>query len=419
MSADATAEAIEAWAREVAGWEATMPAAVVVLDGGYSWQTSRVSCGGDSVIVRVAPMGGTVEPHDPHGEASVLAAAATADIPVPRVLAIDDGGRLGRPAAIHSDLPGESVRPTDDVSDPAPYRSTFARTLGDIHGRMAADDLTITESYVLALHEEMDHYRRTAPCAHPGFEIGWRWLVENLPSDDRPAVRLHGDYRLANLLWTGPGELSAVLDWERSRSGDPMCDIAFSRMFSGWCAIDGDATATYVDAGGSPVDEDRIVYATVFERWRSFTSAMRGLAAYVDGRNPDRRLIRIGLAGEAGAWRLASHLPHIAGWDRTDLPDALYTSAIVDDQRTAWPVLADADARARSRSLEEMRSLEGTSLHALPSDLASADPEVFYAHAHSLAAQAASRGDDVLPFLQALSTRATLRFQLLEEHGWH
>lgn len=415
MSDGPTAEAIEGWAREVAGWPVDEPATVATLDGGFSWQTSRVTCGSESVIVRVAPLGGTVEPHDAHAEARHLHDARAAGVPVPDVMAVDDE-RLGRPAAVHSFIAGENVRPGAAVNDPDAYVGAFARTLATIHTAMPAEAISIRESYERTIHEEMEHYRRTAPCAHPGFEIGWQWLLANLPDDDRPAVRLHGDYRLANLLWAKPGDISGVLDWERSRTGDPMCDVAFTRLFSGWCAIAGSGGEVYAAASGIAVDEERVAYAEAFERWRSFTSAMRGLAAFVGGRNTDRRLIRIGLAGEAGAWRFVEDHDLEAQWDRASLPPGRYESSVVAHEAHDWPALADADTRAMARAMD---ALHQTSLHYLPTDLGETDPDELFAAAHELAVQMLAMGRPPRDLLQALALRATLRFELIEEHGWH
>ena len=64
------------------------PPEVTRLDGGYSWITLRVSWGaGDAVIVRVAPVGGTVEPYDPTAEARRLRATSGV-VPAPEVLAV-------------------------------------------------------------------------------------------------------------------------------------------------------------------------------------------------------------------------------------------------------------------------------------------------------------------------------------------
>ena len=46
-------------------------------------------------------------------------------------------------------------------------------------------------------------------------------------------VLLHGDYWPGNVLWQD-GQLSAVLDWEESGLGDPLSDIAITRLDVLW-----------------------------------------------------------------------------------------------------------------------------------------------------------------------------------------
>jgi aminoglycoside phosphotransferase (APT) family kinase protein len=46
-----------------------------------------------------------------------------------------------------------------------------------------------------------------------------------------PAVLLHGDFWPGNLLWHG-GTLAGVVDWEDARIGDPLADLAISRLDS-------------------------------------------------------------------------------------------------------------------------------------------------------------------------------------------
>jgi aminoglycoside phosphotransferase (APT) family kinase protein len=411
---------IAEWACEVMEWPLD-PATVEVvrLEAGYSWQTSRVRTDQGSVIVRVAPRGGTVEPYDAAAEAAVIGAAGIAGIPVPEILAVDEGERFGTPASMQTDVAGSVVRPGHEVAagDAADYRTTFATTLAAIHTRMPVDGISIEESYRRKITDAVGHYTRCSPSAHPGFEIGRMWLLANVPGDDRPAVQCHGDYRLTNLLWSDVGRLAAVLDWERAWTGDPMCDVAFTRMFSGWCSIAGEAAAGYTAASGIEVDEDRLHYATLFERWRSFTAAMRGLNAYIGGRNDDERLVRIGLAGEAGAWHLTPLLAEVpANQGGAVHTQGEYVSPAAN-LGARWEHVAAADAAALGASLD---ALEAVADELTAPTLRVVDPEAAYRETHAaVLAALPERGAGLLPHLQALAMRATLRFEILEETGWH
>ena len=135
-----------------------------------------------------------------------------------------------------------------------------------------------------------------------------RWLARHRPpSGDRPAL-CHGDFRPANVLWTAPGVIGGIIDWERAWVGDHLCDVAFSMHLGGWGAIEGEAISWYQAAGGAAIEPDRLRYALRFERLRSILSGMQGLAALAAGRATDPRLTDIGAAAQAGAWDLVAWL---------------------------------------------------------------------------------------------------------------
>jgi len=290
------------------------PVTTTLLAGGYSWRTYQLSgADGSSVVLRIAPRGGTLEPYDPLVEARALE-ASRGSVPAPRVLAVERGNEpFGDPYLIESMASGQVLRlsAVRDDAEREKYRQTFARTLGVLNRDGDAAALGSANSIEGALREELaqvaERYRRAVRWPRPGFEIGLRWLLAHLPEcSDRPAY-CHGDYRFGNLAWTGPGELGAVLDWERAWCGDPMADVAFTRVYSGWCAVDGSAIAEY-EAAGSPIDEARVAYAARFERVRSYNSSMLGERAYRDGRSGDARLLAIGAAGEEGMTGLVEWL---------------------------------------------------------------------------------------------------------------
>ena len=60
---------------------------------------------------------------------------------------------------------------------------------------------------------------------NPALEYGLRWCEQNAPDCDAITV-IHGDFRIGNLL-VGPEGLTAVIDWEFSRVGDPAEDLAW------------------------------------------------------------------------------------------------------------------------------------------------------------------------------------------------
>ena len=257
------------------------------LSRGFSW----VTLGVDGVIVRVAPRGGPLDPYDPQVEAANLCRVEGV-APVPRVLAVqaDADNPIGRPFGVHTRVPGRVLRLADVTELQERYIAATAQALGKLHCLVAP--MTVAEAYDAELDRTEAVYRRAAPDRHPEFEAALEWLRAHRPECDEPAVWCHGDFRFANMSWAGPGKLGGILDWERAWAGDPMCDVAFTHRFSGWCTIE-DSTDY-----GHPIDQERLAFAARFERVRSFTASMRAIRAWLDGRSNDPRLLTIGRRGE-------------------------------------------------------------------------------------------------------------------------
>jgi aminoglycoside phosphotransferase (APT) family kinase protein len=60
----------------------------------------------------------------------------------------------------------------------------------------------------------------------PAFSYGLRWLERNAPDEPARCVLVHSDIRNGNII-VGAEGLRAILDWEGSRVGDPMEDVAW------------------------------------------------------------------------------------------------------------------------------------------------------------------------------------------------
>lgn len=415
----------------------TPPLRAERLDGGYSWLTYAVTgADGRAVVVRVAPPGGTMEPYDPRVEDRALRAAA-GSVPAPGVLAVvPDASLLGAPFSVQTRVPGRVLR-LSAVSDPderRAYRRAAATALGRLHRDgdpgVLGDARDVGEAYAVELERTVEHYRRAATGRHPGFEIGVRWLRSRRPRSGEPPCVCHGDFRFHNLAWTGVGRLGGVLDWERAWCGDPLADVAFTRLFSGWCSVADEAAAVYEEAAGRVVDPARVAYARRFEVVRSHTSGLRALRALADGRAQRSELFGIGEAGQAGLWALVRWLedgplepfPDDAVPASDAEPDGLLPGERLAALRAQVPdgsplarhldALEEADARACADSVAALRAAP------VPQDvadplrraLATREPADAWARAHRVLAAAAARGGpDLVPGLLALGLRVTGR----------
>lgn len=199
------------------------------LTGGASRETWAIPAvdGGPGAVLRRDPPGHG-DPARMRAEAACLRAAAAAGVPVPALLAAgDDAPGIGAPFLLMDHVPGESI-PRKLQRDPAfaGVRERLAAELGAVLGRIhrsATAELTGLDSgdpldALERVYRGLDDHR-------PAVEIGLRWLRDHRPPP-RPAVLVHGDFRLGNLLVDDTG-IRAVLDWELAHLGDPIEDLGW------------------------------------------------------------------------------------------------------------------------------------------------------------------------------------------------
>jgi aminoglycoside phosphotransferase (APT) family kinase protein len=196
-------------------------------------------------------------------EAAVLRQAGRAGVPVPEVVAADDGSILGSAGMVVTRLDGETIARKILRDD------EWARAregLGsDVGAAMAAVHRIPTDAVPgLDSSDQVAEYRDLLDVLgepHPAFELGLRWLDEHRPVTSDVGV-VHGDLRLGNLL-VGPDGLRAILDWELAHLGDPMEDLGWfcvrawrfgSPLPAGGVATREALAEAYEDAGGRPVD---------------------------------------------------------------------------------------------------------------------------------------------------------------------
>ncbi len=159
-----------------------------------------------------------------------------------RVLQLTHDAGLATPAPVYLDatdplFPSPSLvleyaeGKTDlKPADSAEYVMQMARELARIH-RMdtAGRDL----SFLLRVEDDCASAIGKPP-ETPGVTEGERELIEMLapcwplPRNNTPVV-LHGDYWPGNTLWQD-GRLTAIIDWEDTRRGDPLLDVSNARF---------------------------------------------------------------------------------------------------------------------------------------------------------------------------------------------
>ena len=195
------------------------------LTGGASRETWMFTADGEKYVMQ------RVRPGHPGGlgfEPLVLQRAHGAGVPVPQMV-IDGSASdaLERPFMIVRAVEGETIaRKILRDDEFAHSRNVLAAQLGIA----AARTHTVGADAIADLPgpDQLGMYRNVMDELgepHPVFEIAFRWLDKNRPSQERRTL-VHGDLRLGNIMVDSSG-LTAVLDWELAHVGDPMEDLGW------------------------------------------------------------------------------------------------------------------------------------------------------------------------------------------------
>jgi aminoglycoside phosphotransferase (APT) family kinase protein len=159
-------------------------------------------------------------------EHELLSRCAALGIPAPRPCFLD----VGSAALVLEHVEGAPefapVSTTDMVHQMAAQLARIHRV--EISGEFAFLDRR-HDSAARAVLQEPARLDRTLdePRLRAALTALWPWPQHN------PDALLHGDYWPGNLLWKG-GRLVAVLDWEEAEVGDPLADVAVTRLDLLW-----------------------------------------------------------------------------------------------------------------------------------------------------------------------------------------
>ena len=195
-------------------------------------------------VLRKKPPGKLVaSAHQVDREFRVISALARTDVPVARarLLCADDSvigqmfylmdaveGRILIDAAMPGQTPAKRAAIFDSMND------VLARLHKIDPVKVGLGDYGRTGQYIARqVARWSKQYAELKTEDIPAMNKLAAWLPEHIPAPDPelgdPTTIVHGDYRLGNLI-VHPSEprIVAVLDWELSTLGHPLCDIAYN-----------------------------------------------------------------------------------------------------------------------------------------------------------------------------------------------
>jgi aminoglycoside phosphotransferase (APT) family kinase protein len=208
------------------------------LEGGVSARVTAIelirSSGAHETVVLRQPNPSRLEenPRAARQEYTLLSRLHRAGLPVPAAIDLDDSGEVaGAPYLVMEYIDGAAKFAPETLDRALTY---LAEQLVTIHAvDVAALDLPFLPAHSAGVSgtvwAEPDQPNGSWEEGRIRSTLQHVWpLPERVP----PAV-LHGDFRPGNVLWRH-GRIVGVLDWENATLGDPLADLATSRLEMLW-----------------------------------------------------------------------------------------------------------------------------------------------------------------------------------------
>ncbi|WP_173202547.1 phosphotransferase family protein [Sphingopyxis sp. BSNA05] len=266
------------------------------LSGGASMESWAFSYGGEDFVLRRLPAGLSADDDGLRGvplatQADIIELARTTGVTAPEVrgrLAPEDdiGEGFIMAKAEGETLPHKILGNPDFAEAERKLTRQCAGELAAIH-QIPVQSLAASLEYFSPaelIRIQKDKYDEIGSQI-PIYEYAFHWLNENAP-DATDKYLVHGDFRMGNLMIDHDG-LSAVLDWELVRLGDPVQDLAYlctpSWRFGHYEKVAGGFDSAeallqaYAEASGREVDPDR------FRFWLVYSTLWWGVACMVMG----------------------------------------------------------------------------------------------------------------------------------------
>ena len=209
-----------------------------LITGGKSNLTYLLHSPAGGLVLRRPPSGAILATaHDMKREVRVQRALAGTAVPVPTIVACDDGDLLGVPCYVMTRVPGLVIRdrlPTGFAAgrdERAALGYALVDCLAELHAidpySVGLDSFGRPEGFLIRqVRRWTAQWEASADAPLPALDALARALAASIPVSPAATI-VHGDYRLDNCVVDSgnPGQVAAVLDWELSTLGDPLTDL--------------------------------------------------------------------------------------------------------------------------------------------------------------------------------------------------
>jgi len=216
--------------------------------GGHSNLTYLLIIGGREYVLRRAPMGPVApKAHDMVREYRVLHAVHPHFRPAPEVyLVCEDPGVIGAPFFLMQRRRGIVLRTQvpPEVAAHQNYQNSISRAFVDCLVELHSVDVEKHGLISLGKPEGFvarqvkgwsERWERARTTPSPEMDQMMVWLAQSVPPSGPPTL-VHNDFKLDNVMLdsTTPDRIEAVLDWEMTTVGDPLCDLGLTLCY--WCS---------------------------------------------------------------------------------------------------------------------------------------------------------------------------------------
>ena len=213
--------------------------------GGHSNLTYLLEIGGREYVLRRAPLGPVApKAHDMARESRVLEAVHPHFPPAPKVfLLCEDPAVLGAVFYLMERRRGTIIRDSipDDIAALPEYPRRLSEALIDCMVQLHAIDILATGLIKIGKPEGFlqrqvggwaERWHRAVLEPQPKMNRVIEFLEKTIPASGTPTL-VHNDFKLDNVMFAhgNPDRVEAVLDWEMTTVGDPMCDLGLTLCY--------------------------------------------------------------------------------------------------------------------------------------------------------------------------------------------